>query len=67
MCDEITLKALANFSPGFALKPWDHAFIFEDATLSQLLQSREESLVPLLNPGFQSKPWGGISERFQRY
>ena len=35
----VTLKALANFSPGFALKPWDHAsHLFEDATLKELRQ-----------------------------
>jgi len=55
-----------------------HSFL-EDATLkelrrhsrtpkqSQLLQSCEKSFAGLLNPGFQSQPWAGISQRFQRY
>ena len=38
----------------------------QTAKQSQLLQSCEESLAGLLNPGFQSKPWAEISERFQR-
>jgi hypothetical protein len=54
-----------------------HSFL-EDATLKelrrhsqaedqpQLLQSCERVLAGLLSPGFQSKPWAGISERFQR-
>src|SRR3989442_842842 len=92
---EITLKAFASSSPGLRFgNPGNiHSFL-EDATptkvgvasrfrnrktLSQLLQSCEESLAPLLNPGFQSKhfhpvraarpgtpAWAGISERFQR-
>ncbi len=72
-----TLKAFANFSPGFALKPWEqHIPIFADATLkglrstssrSQLLQSCEESPKMFLHPGFQRKPWAGIGKRFQRY
>jgi hypothetical protein len=35
-------------------------------SISQLLQSCEESFEHFLNPGLQ-QPWAGISERFQRY
>ena len=34
---------------------------------SQLRQSCEEYILITRNPGFQSKPWAEISERFQRY
>jgi hypothetical protein len=37
------------------------ALINADATLSERLRMR------CLYPGFQSKPWAGISQRFQRY
>jgi hypothetical protein len=37
------------------------------ANPSQLLQSCEESVQAFLSPGFQSKPWAGISQRFQRF
>jgi hypothetical protein len=32
----ITLKALANFSPGFALKPWDKRYPRDFSTLKEL-------------------------------
>jgi len=34
---------------------------------SQLLQSCDEVNVPFFDPGFQSKPWAEVSQRFQRY
>jgi hypothetical protein len=74
-----TLKAFANSSPGLCLgNPGEQASISLTPTLkelrrrsptvkhSQLLQSCEVSLAAFNNPGFQSKPWAGISERFQR-
>jgi len=30
-------------------------------------QGCEQSLLVFLNPGFQSKPWADIGQRFQRY
>ena len=36
---ELTLKALANFSPGFALKPWDKMHVCFVATLKELQRS----------------------------
>jgi hypothetical protein len=69
----ITLKALANLSPGLALKPWEKRIFFEDATLKRVaspsaesqphrnLQSCDEINVPFSHPGFQSKPWAYIS------
>jgi hypothetical protein len=75
----ITLKALADFSPGL-LQPWVIVIGKEVfATVkglrrrsgnrkpSQLLQSCGESLATFLFPGFQSKPWAGTRQRFQRY
>jgi hypothetical protein len=44
-----------------------HPNVFEGATLSQLLQSCDGIDVILFYPGFQSKPWAEISQRFQRY
>ena len=73
----ITLKALANSSPGFALKPWvkESEEILRnsegvatvllgrrDATPSELRVRKLERILP----GFQNKPWAGISQRFQR-
>jgi len=62
----LTLKALANLSPGFALKPWKTA-TFErrhnPEGVASLLANQKKSYFP---PGFQSKPWAQISERFQR-
>jgi hypothetical protein len=70
----ITLKALANFSPGFALKPGIKRIpIPKDATLKGLRRRSHQPQTPselrrlscaLLNPGFQSKPWPGICQRF---
>jgi len=34
---------------------------------AQPLQGCEQSPRAFLNPGFQSKPWADISQRFQRY
>ena len=73
----LTLKALANFSPGFALKPWvkNGPEILRNsegvATVrlripTQLLQSCVFEN-QACSPGFQSKPWAEISQRFQRY
>jgi hypothetical protein len=54
-----------------------HSFL-EEATLKELRRHSQpakavatpselrKSPADLLNPGFQSKPWAGISERFQR-
>ena len=74
-----TLKAFANSSPGLRFwQPWVHeVHCLEDATLKELRRrSRtqpaatpselQESLQARLNPGFQSKPWAEISQRFQR-
>ena len=75
----ITLKALANFSPGFVLKPWVQKCkkkLF--ATLKGLRgfavnnAGATPSGLRLLElgtifPGFQSKPRAEISQRFQRY
>src|SRR6267142_465519 len=76
----ITLKALANVSPGFALKPWVQKCprrLF--ATLKGLrgfpvskhrrnsfrvAPSRNEMTVPRVT---KAQPWAGIGERFQRY
>jgi hypothetical protein len=75
----LTLKALANFSPGFALKPWVHdlprkffATLKElrqaldlrgDATLSGLRLTNTVLLLPRVA---RAQPWADISERFQR-
>jgi hypothetical protein len=66
--NRVTLKALANVSPGFALKPWVQkcprkllvtlkavARLRGQQTPTQLLQSCKESLEAFANPGFQSK------------
>jgi len=78
----LTPKAFANSSPGFDLKPWVQERIFRfvatlkalrwvatvlssfihDATPSEVATNEECHL----DPGFQSKPWAEISERFQR-
>jgi hypothetical protein len=39
---------------------------FDPRTATQLLQSCDQATVSDLFPGFQSKPWAEISERFQR-
>jgi len=46
-----------SFLEGATLKELRRGFV--TASSSQLLQSCEEFLAPLLNPGFQSKPWAG--------
>jgi hypothetical protein len=76
---KLTLKALANSSPGFALKPWvQNAAIDFIATLKELrllcglrtatqpFQGCVFKKLGMRSPGFQSKPWAGICERFQR-
>jgi len=76
----ITLKAFANSSPGLPLRlPRGKGIPFiDDATLKELRQRSQakQSQLPhscrkiycwLHYPGFQSKPWAGISERFQRH
>jgi len=37
------------------------------AKLRNPFQGCEQSPRAFLNPGFQSKPWAGIGQRFQRY
>jgi hypothetical protein len=78
---DLTLKALANFSPGFALKPWDQmrllvegrnpegvaSKVAETQPASQPLQGCEKSLPAFSFPGFQNKPWAEISEHLRRY
>jgi hypothetical protein len=76
----VTLKAFANVSPGFALKPWVQKWprrLF--ATLKGLrgfvvnkrrrnsfrvAPSRNEMRFPRVA---KAQPWAGIGERFQRY
>ena len=74
-------KGVGKFQPRVALwQPWEYGCNFMvDATLeelrqprnprnaTQLFQSCAESLEAVLVPGFQSKPWAGICERFQRF
>jgi hypothetical protein len=78
--NRVTLKALANVSPGFALKPWVQKCprrLF--ATLKGLrgfavnkrrrnsfkvAPSRNELRVPWVA---KAQPWAGIGQRFQRY
>ena len=43
------------------------ASAFDNRKTAQPLQGCEESPRAFLDPGFQSKPWAGIGERFQRY
>jgi len=77
--NSVTLKALANISPGFALKPWvqkcPRRFF---ATLKGLrfgvnkrrrnsfrvAPSRNQMRLPRVA---KAQPWAGIGERFQRY
>jgi hypothetical protein len=79
-CSIVTLKALANSSPRLRFgNPGNRHLVFiEDATLKGLrlacqIQKRRNSFRVATNlsraslhPGFQSKPWAGISQRFQR-
>jgi hypothetical protein len=76
----LTLKALANVSPGFALKPWVQKCLRRFfATLKGLrgfvvnkrrrnsfrvAPSRNEMRFPRVG---KAQPWAGIGERFQRY
>src|SRR6266850_2499335 len=76
----ITLKAFANSSPGFALKPWVQktrkrflATLKELRLLSgresrrnsfRVASSKNECIFPRVA---KAQPWAGISERFQRY
>jgi hypothetical protein len=76
----LTLKAFANSSPGlrFGNPGITHAIFTEDATLKGLRRRplhrnpvatpselRRNKYEPY-PPGFQSKPWAKISQRFQR-
>jgi hypothetical protein len=77
----MTLKALANSSPGLRFGNLQNTRLsFIDirnpervASPSTESQPRRNSfrvaknLLGIRDPGFQSKPWAGISERFQRY
>jgi hypothetical protein len=78
--NRVTLKALANISPGFALKPWVQKYpgrLF--ATLTGLRGSavnkrrRNSFRVAPSRNGMRfprvakAQPWAGIGERFQRY
>ena len=75
----VTLKAFANFSPGFALKPWVQKCgrkLF--ATLKELRRFAvgERRRNPFrvasstywigVTQGCEAQPWAEISERFQR-
>jgi hypothetical protein len=63
----VTLKALANSSPGFALKPWETQSLKGLRTSqSQPFQSCEEFLLTTMTQGCEAQPWAGIRERFQR-
>jgi REP element-mobilizing transposase RayT len=72
----LTLKAFANSSPRVALwQPWVSASHFGRRNServasaqyrAQLLQSCDPPMVRGAFPGFQSKPWAGISERLRR-
>ena len=68
-----TLKALANFSPGFALKPWvggRRSKFFatlkglRKTSASQLLQSCEEFFETLLTQGFKANPGLALANAF---
>ena len=78
--NRVTLKALANVSPGFALKPWVQKCpgrLF--ATLKGLRgfavnkRRRNSFRVAPSRNGMRfprvakAQPWAGIGERFQRY
>lgn len=78
--NRVTLKALANVSPGFALKPWVQKCsgrLF--ATLKGLRgfavnkRRRNSFRVASSRNGMRfprvatAQPWAGISQRFQRY
>jgi len=79
--DRVTLKALASFSPGFALKPWVQKCPRRlPATLEGLrgfwvnerLRTSFFRVAPSRNELHlprvaKAQPWAGIGERFQRY
>ena len=75
--NRITLKALANFSPGFALKPWVENALREivrnpegvarSINAAQLLQSCAFEKSDPFPRVAKAQPWAGIGERFQRY
>ena len=76
----VTLKALANVSPGFALKPWAQKctrrlfatlkgllglrLTNTGATPSELRLREVRCVFPRVA---KAQPWAGIGERFQRY
>jgi hypothetical protein len=78
--NRVTLKALANVSPGFALKPWVQKFtrrLFANLkglrgfavnkrrrNSFRVAPSRNEMRFPRVA---KAQPWAGIGERFQRY
>ena len=78
----LTLKALANLSPGSALKPWvKKGHIYFVATLKELRRDcdsadgdatlsglRLQKDSDAFFPGLhKAQPWAEISQRFQRY
>jgi len=77
----LTLKAFANSSPGFALKPWvksAHLFRRNSEGVATGVANRRTATQPFqgcvfkntrmrFSQGCQSKLWARISERFQRY
>jgi hypothetical protein len=77
--NRVTLKALANVSPGFALKPWvqkrEEIVCNPERGCSALRYQRQRNsfkVAPSRN-GIRfprvakAQPWAGIGERFQRY
>jgi len=65
----LTLKAFANFSPGLGFgNPGTEAPHFPRAqTLKGLRRDNSKpDQTGILSPGFQSKPWAGISQRLRR-
>jgi len=63
-CDFATLGQHISFLEGATLKKLRRVCYYKT---SQPLQGCEQFLLAFLNPGFQSKPWADIGERFQRY
>src|SRR5882724_3755314 len=74
----LTLKALANSSPGLRFgNPGEQRISVlrrnSEGVASRVVNKNRRNsfrvatnLFRLLHPGFQSKPWAGISQRFQR-
>ena len=75
----VTLKALANVSPGLALKPWVQKcetrlfatlkglrglLVTNERNSFRVAPSRNELRRPRVA---KAQPWAGIGERFQRY